>query len=250
MLDIVLEKINKTMLKKITLSISLLTAILLNAQTKKEIGIEGGVTFLRPTVTNYGGFMRNETFVAGYGGANFKITNKKNWFVQTGVYAYSYSLWVSSKFLNGAYSNEFGEAVSIPIQFGKQFRLTNKISFAPSLGLATTILTGGSYDWAMPFDNSILNAGFASPYYFKESYEANSTTVYLHGLLTANFQVDISKKMQLVFGLNYWKGFSDMYNKNIHYRTSTTAWEQENIRSKGSMLSFNLGAKYALNFRR
>lgn len=220
------------------------------AQTQKEIGIEGGVIFLKPNITNNGGLMRKETFIGGFGGVNFKITNKKNWFLQTGFYAYSYSLWVSSKFLNGAFSDEFGNVISIPIQVGKQIKLCKNFSLASSIGIASTILTGGYDPQAQPFDNSISNAGFASPYYFKLSYPANDNTVYIHGIISTNFQWNISRKTQLIFGLNYWKGLTEMYNKNIHYRTTTTAWQQENINSKGSQLSFNIGAKYALNFKR
>lgn len=238
------------MKKIITLVFCVPSFISSTAQTKKEIGIEGGVTFLKPTITNNGGLMRNETFVGGFGGVNFKLTNKKNWFLQTGFYAYTYSLWVSSKFLDGAFSDNFGDAINIPIQVGKQFTLSKNFSLATSIGVATTILTGNYDDQAQPFDNSISNAGFVSPYYYKFSYVANGNTLYLHGIVSANFQWSISRKTQLIFGLNYWKGFRDMYNKNIHYRTATTPWQQENISSKGSQLSFNVGAKYALNFKR
>lgn len=222
----------------------------LKAQLKKEIGLEGGVTLLKPTITNNGGLMRNETFIGGIGGLSFKLTNKKDWFVQTGINAFTYSLWVSSAFLNGAYAEDFGDAINIPIQVGKQFKVSKSLSIATSIGVGTSFLTGAYDEGVLTFDNSLSNAGFNSPYYYKRSYNASGKTIYFNGLLTANLQLKISSKMQFTAGLNYWKGLSEMYNQNIHYRTLTTAWQQENVASNGTMLNISFGAKYALNFKR
>lgn len=219
-------------------------------QTKKEIGIEGGLIFQQSNFSSSNNMLQSNTFLAGLGGLNYRITNKNNWFVQGSFLAYRYSTSIKAAFLGGWSDEDYGDVISVPIEFGKQLPLGKKWSVATSIGLAPTFQTYNAYETEQPFDGNLANAGQYNSYFFTYSYPEQKAKTYLLGKATLHLQANVGKRVQLVFGLNYWKGFTTMYTLNTHWRQATTPWQQGTATSKGSMLSFNLGAKYALNFKR
>ncbi len=218
------------------------------AQHKYEVGIEFGATNDLYDFNDPGGYLKKTAAVSGAGGINFRHNLKKNLFLEAAlIYRESQFGFRFQSQQGGSYTNQ-DELLMLPLRAGYYFKLSDKISISPIIGVA-------------PVYRSFAGSGASSG-----AFTSNNTTVFysytgkdtrkdFFFLLQGGVSLDyiFSDKWRFSFNPNFYYGFKTINIHEMDYTVTSPGSfrvSKSFINGYGSMLNYNFGIRYLLRSKK
>jgi Outer membrane protein beta-barrel domain len=212
------------------------------AQSKIEIGIEGGVNNDKYTMDDPKDNLKTIACIGGNGGLSIRYNSERHFFYEAAL------LFKASSFGYGFKGKEFNsytggnQFLSLPFRAGYYLKLSDKFIISPIAGIVPSYIisyasTGGEVDF--------LGGG--------TTYQSNYAPRNLNKRFTAFVQTGISfdllsvRRLRISINPNYYWGTNKITIYDIDYTVSNNPGSvKAAMNDYGSCFNFNFGVKYLL----
>jgi hypothetical protein len=219
---------------------SILVSSSLFAQHKYEIGIEGGLTFIKYKIKDAGGNMRTGPCVSALPGINVRMNTKNKFFGEVAVAMMEYTDGMKLKQQEVWGVSNSDEILMVPFRFGYSLKLFDKLSLAPVIGISGAIKTT-NYDGT----SATYEPWYRNPptYWIYHRRDLQKNIFFLaQGGLALEYQ--LLKHWKTTLGFNYYQGLTDHAIYDIEYAIKSGPKQYATMYGKGSFTNLQLGIKY------